>query len=112
MAKDINDTISSIIDDEVAANISGLSGLSFSFYKEKFDPEAVISQMLDNNLATLESLRVVAENTFQKDRSEVRLFGHPASALLSGIEKSVSYHDLVEVINAMKAGIARRRAAA
>lgn len=103
MARELNESIGDIISGEA-------SNYMFSSFPPLFDIEGVISQMLDNNLAQLEALRVVAENCFRKDAQEVRLFGHPATTLLSGVELPISYYDLVEVIIAMKAGIAARRA--
>lgn len=108
MTKALPESLNDIINDAVAG-----STLSFKLYSRPFDPEAVISQMLDNNVAVLDDLRREAFGAGQKDKgTDVRLHGHPATELLAGFETKVDYYGLVAVINSMKAGIARRRVAA
>lgn len=74
-----------------------------------FNPELVLTQILDNNIAVLDSLRREAANANSYALPEVRLPGHPATELLSGVELPVNYAGLVSVINHMKLGQAHRR---
>lgn len=76
-----------------------------------FDPEAVITQLLDNCVGILDAQRLVADDANMRGIYEVRLHGHKAAMLLTGYDDELSYWQLAEVIRAMKAGIARRRVA-
>lgn len=111
MAKESNETIGSIIHDEI--NVTA-DVLNFLFPpRPEFDAEASITQMLENNVGTLDALRVVAFDNGMKERgTDVRLLGHAGTALLAGYEDLIDYRGLVSIINSMKAGIARRRTAA
>lgn len=88
-----------------------IAGILTSFAKA-FDPEEAITQMLENNVGVLDNLRQTAALANQRNKAEMRLHGHPASALLTGYEEPIDYYQLVAIINTMKAGIARRRVAA
>ena len=85
------------------------SGMQFVEPAAPLSSAEVVTRMLDKNVASLEALRALLEGSGQKDVREIRLLGHPASPLLGGIEESIGYYELVEVINHMKTGIARRR---
>jgi len=87
--------------------------LAFSVWvRPTFEVEVSITQILDNNISYLDSLRRSLESTNNKAIHDVRLYGDTvAAAMLSGFEGTVGYENLVDIIDDMKAGVARRRVA-
>lgn len=89
-----------------------LETCDFGFMSE-LNVTEVVTQLLENNLTHLESLRAGLERTSNKDIGDVRQFGDTmAASLLVGVEQTVDYGDLLRVIAEFKNGIASRRVAA
>ena len=85
---------------------------SFGAVPAEFDVDAVISQIQDNVLADLEATRAALESAGRKVIDDVRDAANtPGTALLRGVESEISYDNVVQLINAYKRGIARRRVA-
>lgn len=77
------------------------------------DLPRTVTQVLENNLTHLESLRASIETARQKHEiDDVRDFGDTMGGqLLRGVEDEVDYTDLVKLITHIKDGIAQRRVA-
>lgn len=71
--------------------------------------DALVTQILDNNLHELEELRRGIERAQRKDVEDVREFDTIGSALLRGVESPITYYDLVDLIKDVRQGLARRR---
>lgn len=109
MAKD-NETLAQIINEEV-----GFEPASVKLHwlaRPTLDVEKVITQMLENNLGYLDNLRRSIELVNRKGIEEVRQFGDTlAASVLAGVEETITYDGLVDLIAEMKDGIAFRRMA-
>ena len=73
--------------------------------------DALVTQILDNNLHELEDLRRSIERAQRKDVADVREFDTIGAVLLRGVESPIGYHDLVDLITDLRQGLARRRTA-
>ena len=88
------------------------SGWHINIYQRP-DTDEVLTQVMENNLTQLESLRSGLERAHMKDIDDVRTFGDTfAGSLLTGVEDRFDYDDLLDLIREFKDGIARRRLAA
>lgn len=92
------------------------SRVTIHFYPEPprpLDLPRVVTQILENDLTYLESLRSGIEAARQKHEiDDVRDFGDTMGGqLLRGVEDEVDYTDLVKLITHIKDGIAQRRVA-
>ena len=109
MAKD-NETLAQIINEEV-----GFEPASVKLHwiaRPTLDVEKVVTQMLENNLGYLDTLRRSIERVNRKGIDEVREFGDTlAASVLAGVEETISYDGLLDIIAEMKNGIAYRRIA-
>lgn len=96
---------------ETAQPASPLKSLDFLFeIRPALNVEAVITQILDNDIDALEALRAELERSNNRAIPDVRYHGNTAaSVVLRGVEDTVTYSDLVLLINRLKAGVARRR---
>ena len=75
--------------------------------------QAMLTRVLKNNLTALESLRASIERAQRKSMDDVREFGDTmGSAMLLGVEETVSYDDLLDLIAEMEMGLAKRAVAA
>lgn len=104
---------SDVKDREVQFPLTGdavkLTGVSV----KALDIDDVITQVLENNITHLESLRSSIERAQRKSIYDVREFGDTyAASLFVGVEERVSYDDLLKLIKTMRVGLAARRVAA
>lgn len=84
--------------------------LPVAMLEPTLDPSALTTRILENNLDALESLRAAIERKGMKDVTDVRDFGDMLGhTLLVGIEHTVTYDDLVNLIEHFRNGIASRR---
>lgn len=74
--------------------------------------DKLLTATLETSLQHLDSLRRELERTNQKNISDVRKQAGWGADLLAAIEGTITYYDLVQLINEMRDGIALRRAAA
>lgn len=109
MAEDSEfENLASIIRAEVEAPYKAFRLLS----RPVLDVEKVVTQMLENNLGYLDSLRRSIELVSRKNISDVREFGDTlAASVLAGVEETIGYDGLLDIIAEMKDGIAFRRMA-
>jgi len=110
---DLNTADASMSGNQASAPQTPLPQLQFSVWvRPAFEAEESITQILDNNIGFLDALRRSLESTGNKRVSDVRMYGDTmAASLLSGFEGTVTYDGLVDIIDNMKAGVARRRIA-
>lgn len=92
--------------DAAKRDLAVLASSSFKIVKS-IDVEASVTRMLDNNILDLENLRAEVERQGSKDVDDVR--NVRKLPLLSGIEEPISYWGLLDLIQHMKDGLARRR---
>lgn len=76
------------------------------------DVDALTTRVLEVNLGHLEDLRATLERTNRKTIRDVREVAGWGADLLVGIETTISYQNLVALINEFRDGIAARRMAA
>lgn len=74
--------------------------------------DKLLTATLETSLHHLDDLRRSLERTNQKNISDVRKSAGYGADLLAAIEGTITYFDLVQLINEMRDGIALRRAAA
>ena len=72
----------------------------------------LLTATLESSLHHLDSLRREIEKAGRKNIRDVREIGGIGSDLLAAYENTIDYYDLVDLINEMRDGIAKRRAAA
>lgn len=74
--------------------------------------DKLLTATLETNVQHLDDLRRSLERTNQKNIDDVRKSAGVGADLLAAIEGRITYYDLVMLINEMRDGIAKRRAAA
>lgn len=74
--------------------------------------DPLLTATLESSLHHLDSLRREIEKASRKDILDVRDMGGIGADLLAAYENTIDYYDLVDLINEMRDGIAKRRAAA
>lgn len=110
MARDTETTADVI--NELLAEVRDPKQMIKFLARPVLDVEKVVTQMLENNLGYLDSLRRSIEMVNRKGIDEVREFGDTlAASVLAGVEETISYDGLVDLIAEMKDGIAFRRMA-
>lgn len=78
------------------------------------NPNGWVTQMLENCLTYLDCLRGSLESERRTNIRDVREYdggSNPASYLLTGVPDTFDYSDLVDLIDELKSGLARRRVA-
>lgn len=101
------ETLTNLVTEKVKeANRMPSFSLGFEI-RRALDVERAITQVLENTLHDLESLRAEVERLGLKDTPDVREIR--AVEVLRGIDEAVDYIDLVDLVQAMKDGLARRR---
>lgn len=81
----------------------------FSAKLQPVNTEEMITQILNNVIADLDSTRANLERAGRKVIDDVRDAADTmGTALLRGVEQEIAYDDLVKLINTMRRGVSRR----